>query len=146
MSGLNTLQRTRDSLQSLKAAGLVAADTAGSLIFDCGSAPVLGDVLVEVTALEIASGDEHYRIIVQGSNSATFASGIEHLAVLHIGDGSAIANGVDVDNAVGKYLLPFRTEKGANVYRYVRIYTDVSGTIATGINYTAAIVNLQRMG
>jgi hypothetical protein len=126
----------------LKDAGLVAADAAAQVggsdqIVDLGAGLVEGHLVVDVTAIEIASNDEAYKISLQGSNSATFASGIEDLAILELGALEAI--GGDVDSTVGRYRVPFRTEKNGTVYRYVRAYTDVTGSIATGINYSARL-------
>ena len=67
------------------------------------------------------------------------------LSSLRIGDGSTIATelgtggGVDVDDVVGRYYLPFRNEKAGTIYRYLRLYTRVTGTVATGINYVAYV-------
>ena len=126
----------------LKDAGLVAADAAAQVdsadqIVDLGAGLVEGHMIVDVTAIEIASNDEVYKISLQGSNSATFASGIEDLAILELGALEVI--GGDVDSTVGRYKVPFRTEKNGTVYRYARAYTDVAGTIATGINYSARL-------
>jgi hypothetical protein len=58
-----------------------------------------------------------------------------------IADGTAksttVING-DTDMTLGRYVLPFRNCAGNNVWkRYLRLYTTVRGTVATGINYTA---------
>ena len=45
-----------------------------------------------------------------------------------------------VDAVTGRYILPFDNEYAGAVYRYMRLYTVVAGTIATGINYTAYVV------
>jgi len=124
----------------LKDAGLVAADAAGTvdseaLIADLGAGLVEGNMVVDVSAIEIADNDEIYKISLQGSNSATFASGIVDLAILELGANEVI--GGDVDSTIGRYIVPFRTEKNGTVYQYVREYCDVDGTIATGINFTA---------
>lgn len=118
--------------------GLVAADAVGSvdgddIIADLGAGLVEGHAVVDVSAIEIASNDEIYKISLQGSNSATFASGIVDLAEITLGAAEVI--GGDVDSTVGRYIVPFRTEKNGTIYRYVRAYTDVAGAIATGCNF-----------
>jgi len=45
--------------------------------------------------------------------------------------------GGDQDSAIGRYIVPFRTERNGTTYQYVRLYTDVTGSIATGINFSA---------
>jgi len=124
----------------LKDAGLVAADAAGTvggeaLIADLGAGLVEGNLVIDVTALNIDDNDELYQISLQGSNSATFASGIVDLAILELGALEVI--GGDVDSTIGRYIVPFRTEKNGTVYRYVREYCDLDGTVGTGINFTA---------
>lgn len=138
---------TYDANMQLKDAGLVAADAAATVggsakVLDLGGGLVEGDIIIDVSALEIASGDERYTIIAMLSSSSTFASDIVIASAIAIGDGSTIgtafgSSGVDVDDAVGRYILPFRNERNGIWYRYLRIWTDVAGTIATGINYTA---------
>lgn len=131
----------------MKDAGLIAADAAWLLggaarVLDLGTGYVCAKAIIDVSALEIDTGDERYTFLIQGSNSSTFASGIVILAALPVGDGSTIgtafgSSGVDVDDAVGRYVLPFTNERNNTYYRYIRGWTDVSGTLATGINFTA---------
>lgn len=129
-----------DVTHIMKDAGLVAADAAGTVdseakIVNLGAGMVEGHLVIDVTAIEIASNDEAYKITLQGSSSATFASGIVDLAEITLGAAEVI--GGDQDSAVGRYQVPFRTEKNGTVWPYVRVYTDVAGTIATGINFSA---------
>ena len=67
-----------------KAAGLIAADTAHTIV-TVGDAVFKGALVVDVTAIEIASNDERYVIQVQGSTSATFASDVQNLASIELG-------------------------------------------------------------
>ena len=58
----------------LKDAGLVAADAAGQVdssdvIADLGAGLVMGNLVVDVTAIEIADNDENYVISLQGSSN-----------------------------------------------------------------------------
>ncbi len=141
---------TFDAELEMKDAGLVAADAAWTVdsadaVIDVGTGRVDGKVIVDVSALEIATGDERYSLIIQGSNSATFASGIVILACLPVGDGSTIGtafggSGVDVDDSTGRFEIPFSNERNNTYYRYIRGWTDVAGAIATGINFSAYMV------
>ncbi len=126
----------------LKDAGLVAADASGQVggsdvIVDLGEGLVKGHIVVDVSAIEIDSDDEVYKISLQGSSSATFASDITDLATVELGANEVI--GGDVDSTAGRYRVPFRTEKNGTIYRYARVYCDVAGTVATGINYSARL-------
>lgn len=124
----------------LKDYGLVAVDAAGQVdyedqIINLGAGLVEGQMIVDVTAIEIADNDEKYTIKLQGSSKSDFADTIEDLAILELGAQEVI--GGDQDSTTGRYKVAFRTEKNGTIYPYVRLYTDVAGTIATGINFSA---------
>lgn len=123
-----------------KDAGLVAASAGAEVssaakIITVGEAVFKGVLVVDVSAIEIASNDELYTIMVQGSTSPTFASDVQNLAGLPLG--ATEVNGGAVDSTTGRYEIPFINEQDGVCYPYLRAYTLVAGTIATGINYTA---------
>lgn len=126
----------------MKDAGLVAASAAATVggaakVRDVGANTRVDEVLViDVSAIEIASANEEYDIIVQGSNSASFASGIENLAQYNMGSTSVRQGGAQ-DSTTGRYELPYTNYQDDTTYRYLRVYTVVAGSIASGINYTA---------
>ena len=129
-----------DSLLQLKDAGLIDADAACQVasadqILNVGTGLFEGKAIIDVSAIEIADDDEVYKISIQGSSSATFASDIVDLSILELGALEAI--GGDVDSTTGRYVLPFSNEKNGVYYQYIRGYVDVTCTIATGINFTA---------
>lgn len=133
---------TFDAALELKDAGLVAADAAGTVdsaakVVDVGTGRFDGVCIIDVTAIEIASNDEVYKISVQGSNSSSFTSGIVDLAELTLGAAEVI--GGDQDSETGRYELPFTNVKNNTYYRYIRLYCDVAGSIATGINFSAFV-------
>lgn len=135
-----------DAEMQLKDAGLVAASAAAQVggsdqILDLGAARFEGTVIVDVSAIEIASNDEEYDILVQGSNSPTFASGIENLAQLNLG-ATEVRQGGAQDSVTGRYEVFFTNQQADTTYRYLRAYTVVAGSIATGINYSAWIAPL----
>jgi hypothetical protein len=134
-----------DANLELKDAGLVAADAAGAVdsvdvIRDIGTGHFKGMAVIDVTAIEIASNDEVYKISIQGSSSSTFASDIVDLAEISLGALEVI--GGDVDSTTGRYELPFTNRKNNTYYRYIRCYTDVSGAIATGANFSVFATKL----
>lgn len=137
----NSVDFTPDAEFLLKDAGLVAADAAAQVasadkIVTLGAGRVDGRVIVDVSAIEVASGNEAYAIKTQFSTSATFASAVIGGTQIELGDSSVLI-GESADSAVGRYEIPFTNEINGTVYPYMRLYTDVQGTIATGINYTA---------
>lgn len=129
-------QFTYDDALSLKDAGLVASTTTESTILDLGAGLVDGYLVLDVTACEVASTDEIYLVCLEGSNVAAMTSGSVTLAQIELGNATAPA---DADTGVGRFVVPFRNEQNGTTYRYVRIYTEVAGTIATGINFLAFI-------
>jgi hypothetical protein len=129
-----------DVTHILRDTGLVDADAAGQVdgedvIVDLGAGLVMGNLIVDVTAIEIADNDELYKISLQGSSESDFSETIEDLAILELGAAEVL--GGDQDSETGRYIVPFRTERNGVIYPYARIYTDVNGTIATGINFSA---------
>lgn len=127
-------QFTYDDALELKAAGLVAASADGSII-NLGEGLVDGFIVIDVTAVEIASGNEIYTISLEGSNVAAMDSGSVCLAKKVFGN---LVVPMDAAlSASGRYVIPFRNEEGGSTFRYVRLSTLVAGTIATGINFAA---------
>lgn len=137
--------RTFDTLLEMKDAGLVAASAAATVsaaakIIDVGEGEMLGELVVDISAIEVDTGDELYSIVVQGSDVSDFSTGspdIQELCCLNVGDATQLSG--NTDTTTGRYLVPFRNWKNDKVYRYLRVYTTVAGTIATGINYKAYI-------
>lgn len=139
---LTSFNRLLDADLQLKDAGLVAGSAAAQVggsakIHDGGDADLFGDVVVDVTAIEIGNDNERYDIVLEGSSSASFASDIEELGRLVLGANEVITGGSDVDSVVGRYAFGFYNSRAGKRYRYLRIYTVVAGTVGTGINYTA---------
>jgi len=141
-------QYTLDSTLQLKDAGAIkvsaAAQVGGSdQIIDLGAAAkVKGEVVIDATAIEIASNDEHYQIVLEGSSASDFSATLEPLAQVSVGAKEVIPPGstaYDTDSTAGRYIMPFTNERNGTVYRYLRLYTVCTGTMATGINYTAWI-------
>jgi hypothetical protein len=135
--------KTVDTLLQLKDAGLVAASAAAQVsaadkVLDLGTGHAMGAVMVDITAIEVDTGNEKYEIEVQLSSSATFATDVVVKSILRVGDSSVAFN--TVDSVVGRYMVETSNEYGGTLYRYMRLYTRIAGTIATGINYAAYLV------
>ncbi|QLA18957.1 hypothetical protein [Desulfolutivibrio sulfoxidireducens] len=129
---------------SMKDAGLVAASAAATVggsekIANVGAGRVGSRLVIDVTAIEV-DADELYSIALQGSDVADFSTGdekIEELAVINLGANEVI--GGNQDSAIGRYEVPFSNVKLGTAYPYLRVYTTVAGTVATGINFTARL-------
>ncbi|MBG0789650.1 MAG: hypothetical protein H0S80_04040 [Desulfovibrionaceae bacterium] len=128
---------------TLKDSGLVASNAAGTVggfakVADVGNGLIDAELVIDVSAIEIASNDEIYSIAIQGSDTSDFTTGSpenEELAVLNLGAAEVLTG--NQDSETGRYVLPFRNEKNGSVYPYLRVYTSVDGDVATGINFTA---------
>ena len=131
-----------DSGLTIKAAGLVGASAGGSVIADLGEGFVEGNILIDVTALEVDTGDESYDIILQLSPDSDFGTdtNIVEKVGINLADATQKRSDANADDVVGRYVIPFNNLYGTSYYRYARIYTVVGGTVVTGINYSARIV------
>lgn len=149
----NRFDRSFDAATQLKDAGAIVADGAAQVggsdqILDLaaddgvdggpsGSLGVRidGTAVIDVSAIDIGNSDEIYNILVQVSNSPTFASGIKNVGILQLADTAVAAGGAD-DGVVGHYELPVTNEVNGEAFRYMRAFTDVTGTTPS-IDYVA---------
>ncbi len=149
----NRKDRTFDAATELKDAGAITADAAaqvggsdrildleeGGGLFDnpqgSDGSRFDGSVIIDVSALDIVSNDEIYNIIAQVSSSPTFASDVKNVAILQLADTAVAAGGAD-DGEVGHYELGFTNEQNGVARRYMRLFTDVTGTTPS-IDYVA---------
>lgn len=141
---------TFDSDLEFKDAGLVAASAAAQVdaanqIVDVGTGLFRGCMILDVSALEIADNDEIYDIVVQGSSDSDFGTdtNIVELAALNLSAAEVKRTDCNKDDSTGRYKIYFDNENDGTYYRYLRVYTVVAGTVATGINYTAYCVPMQ---
>lgn len=138
-----------DALMQFKDAGLVAASAAATVssaakTVNVGSGLFKGCMMLDVSALEIASNDEIYDIVVQGAPTSAFtAADVVELAQLSLSAKEVKRTDSDHDDGAGRFKLYFDNENNGTFYPYVRVYTVVGGTVATGINYTAYCVPME---
>lgn len=135
----NSKDFTYDHAHLLKDEGLVGASAAATVggsarVLDLGPGRVDARAILDITAVEVADGNEKYEIEVQVSNSSTFASGNFIVGVAKLGDSSV--SGESADTTTGRRELHFTNEIDGTIYRYTRLYTRVAGTVGTGINYS----------
>lgn len=150
----NRKDRTFDAATELKDAGLVAADAVtqvggsdvildleeGGGLFDnpqgSDGSRFDGSIIIDVTVIEIATGDEIYDILAQLSDTIGFTGVIKNAAGLNLA-ATAVADGGADDGAIGHFELGFTNEQNGVAYRFMRLFTVVAGTVATGIDYVA---------
>lgn len=129
-----------DKLCELKDAGAITASVEGkvdgsAVEFDTGGGRTLGNVVVDVSAMEADSSDELYVIKLQGSNVSGFATELTDLVAISLGYDDVLV--ADEDKGVDRYIFPFTNVFGKTTYRYLRIYCEISGTMVTGINFSS---------
>lgn len=130
-------QFTYDDALSLQDSTAITSTTTGATIIDLGAGLVEGYLVLDVSACEVASTDEIYLVCLEGSNVAAMTSGSVCLAQIEMGNATAPA---DADTGAGRFAVPFRNEQNGTIYRYVRLYTEVAGTIdTTGLTFSAFI-------
>lgn len=86
-------------------------------IYDTGVGPAMWDgyALTTIQTIDLASGNEAYRLVVEGSNSAVFASGVVELSAISV-------------TAVGEIPLAIVNQVGVSIYRYIRLKIEATGT------------------
>lgn len=131
---------TWDKELELATGALIAASAAALVggsakILDMGPGFFRGDLVIDTTAIENASNDELFQIEWQLSSSATFASDIVVASVLRLGALEVTFS--SADSATGRWVHPVTNSPNGTIYRYGRVFCRISGTIATGINYSA---------
>lgn len=129
-----------DSDLVLKASGAITASAAAGTIVDLGSATakVRGDIVIEVTAIDIATNDETYDIVLQGSPDAAYgtAGNIHEICAIHLGAKETKRTDSDKDDVIGRYILPFTNTPYGTPFRYLQLYTVV-GAAGSSITYSA---------
>jgi len=123
-------QFTYDAATLIRAAGAaITATETGSLILDLGAGLMCGTMVVDVTAMDVTTGDEAYSLMLEVSPDATFgtAGNIRVAAELRIGGATFTAPNGAADG-VGRFAIPFRNERNGTIYRYARLYTLIAGT------------------
>lgn len=131
-------QHTPDINGQLQDAGALTATAnwqvaSSDKIFDTSPAGVatFGQfaVSVKVASLAIDGNDELYRLLIQGSTSATFASIIVNLAELRLGALETLDG--DVDSVAGEYIIYGHNDVGGTIYRYLRGRTVHAGATSS---------------
>ena len=96
-------------------------------ILDVGAGHLNADAVFDISTVDATTGDEQSVVLIQGSNSATFASGIVNLAAQLFGDSTK--TGESSDNLGNERLvMPFSNVREGTTYRYIRGYVLNSGT------------------
>lgn len=101
---------------------------AADVIIDTLGGRMDGVLVINVSAIDVSSGNEAYQIILQGSNDSGFASGIENLAQTDMGHASVRLGGASASSIVGVHEMPFTNNRAGVEYRYLRVRVVAAGT------------------
>lgn len=90
----------------------------------------------DITAIKTSSGNETYKLILVGSNSASFASNNVMLGEVELGAASDVLT--PFTSVTGRVEIPFTNEQCGTIYEYVALYIVIGGTTPT-INIEAFV-------
>ena len=98
---------------------ITACQVAGAAkIIDTGAARFVGDAIFDLGAVTATAGVAG-AMVVQGSNSSTFANTVVTLGCMPVGDTASIGESAD-DAGAARYVIPFENQKKGVTYRYLR--------------------------
>ena len=125
----------------LKDAGAVTSSGYGEVdgqaaVLNVGEGLIKARLVVDVSAIEVDDSDELYQLHLMGGDDESFTETVS-LVALELGAAGALED--DVDSETGRYEIPVTNKKGDTIYPYLRIRHAISGTVTTGINYTARL-------
>jgi hypothetical protein len=122
--------------QTLTATGYVNAIQAQ---VDIGVGRWIGKLNIDISALDLSSVDETYRLFLLGSNDAAFGNG--NVDVLASQDWAALSAGRLVPTispasdavpsprkSASRFTIPVTNQRGIYVYRYLQLYAVLGGT------------------
>lgn len=84
--------------------------------------------VIDISAIDISSGNETYWIQIIGSNDPALATGNVMLAAVQVGKGASLSGLNMADSVVGRIELPFCTQVAGSLYEYVGVYVTMGGT------------------
>lgn len=100
---------------------------AGSGGNELGPAEMRGDLVIDVSVLDVVTGDESYTFTVLGSDNADFTTGDqEDLGSFVIGGATALVG--DLASDTGRYVIPFSNKRNTRLYQHLRLNLAIAGT------------------
>ena len=86
--------------------------------------------IFDVTAIDIASGNETYQIDIMVSNDPAFAAGnAVNAGGIQLGKGASLRGGAAAkDSVIGRYEVPFTNNIAGAIYQYAKAYLTAGGT------------------
>jgi hypothetical protein len=124
----------------LKDAGAVTSSGYGTVdaaakVVDLKEGLVRGNIIIDVSAIDISSGNELCEIHLMGGSDESFTQEVS-LCSKELGHNASLEG--NRDSKPGRYILPFQNEMAGRIWPYVRIRHVLSGTTPS-INYQARL-------
>lgn len=87
-------------------------------------------LILDVTAIDISSGNETYQIDLMLSNDPAFAAGNAVCAAgIQLGKGASLRGAVaQKDSVIGRVELGFTNQVSGNIYQYAKLFLTLGGT------------------
>lgn len=142
--GIRRTNNVLDTQTILQVSTTETASGDGATIIDLGgggqtNSPVSHfDMIIDISAFDLTTGDENVQFILEGSSSATFASTIQALAAIHVTGATGAPGNVDVADSTGRFVVPGTNERNGTTYRYVRL-TWIAGGTTPSATFTASL-------
>ena len=129
-----------DTEHVLKDAGEVTSSGYGTVaaaakVISLGNGLIRGNAIIDVTRLAMQGNSQLYQIHLMGGDDASFTNEVA-LATLELGPKETTEE--SKDSKLGRYIVPFETEKNKTVYPFVRVRHVLSGS-GPVINYVARL-------
>jgi hypothetical protein len=106
------------------------------LPLDVGNAVFEAKLLINLISVETGDGDERFDVVLQGANDEGFAGEIETLALVPFGAAAVLPGGA-VSTVPGRYEVGIVNYQHGTLYRYLRLFVEVYGTVTSGIVFHA---------
>ena len=142
--------RIVDDLMVLKAKGTVATSMVGEdpvgtdKYYDTGGGRTRGDFVINVYAVPNILASTKFTMRLQASKNSSFTTGCD-VVIFELGDTTQLTGATSLataDFTTGRYILPFTNDIDGTVYRYLRHYITMGGTVGTGIQYECYLSKL----
>jgi hypothetical protein len=87
-------------------------------------------MVLDVTAIDIASGNETYQLDIMVSNDPGFAAGnVVCAGGIQLGKGTSLRGAVaQKDSVIGRYEVGFTNNIAGAIYQYLKVYLTAGGT------------------
>jgi len=120
--------------EAVTSSGYGEVDSAAKVV-NIGPGLVRGNVIIDISAIDVLSKDELYEIHLMGGSDESFTQEVS-LCSKELGHSASLEG--NRDSKAGRYVLPFQNEMAGRIWPYVRIRHVLAGTTPS-INYEARL-------